>query len=80
MLVRWTDAAVQDFTQICDDIDIVAGRLRAGSHSLSTRESICSQNFQSTGERGLPYLAVYRIHEITIEIVRILHGAQKWPD
>jgi plasmid stabilization system protein ParE len=29
---------------------------------------------------GLPYLAVYRVHEDTVEIVRILHGAQAWPE
>jgi toxin ParE1/3/4 len=28
---------------------------------------------------GLPYLAVYRLRGDTIEILRILHGAQIWP-
>jgi toxin ParE1/3/4 len=37
---------------------------------VNTRELVFS---------GLPYLAVYRIREEIIEIVRILHGAQKWP-
>jgi len=29
---------------------------------------------------GLPYFAVYRIHEDVVEIVRILHGAQDWTE
>jgi toxin ParE1/3/4 len=28
---------------------------------------------------GLPYLAIYRVRGDTLEILRILHGAQKWP-
>lgn len=27
----------------------------------------------------LPYVAVYRVREDVIEVVRILHGAQDWP-
>jgi toxin ParE1/3/4 len=29
---------------------------------------------------SLPYLAVYRVHDDVIEIDRILHGAQRWPE
>lgn len=28
---------------------------------------------------GLPYLAVYRLHDSTGEVLRALHDAQKWP-
>jgi toxin ParE1/3/4 len=28
---------------------------------------------------GLPYLAIYRIRGNAVEILRILHGAQNWP-
>jgi plasmid stabilization system protein ParE len=28
---------------------------------------------------SLPYLAVYRVHENVVELLRILHGAQRWP-
>jgi plasmid stabilization system protein ParE len=28
---------------------------------------------------ALPYIVVYRIKADVIEILRILHGAQKWP-
>ncbi len=28
---------------------------------------------------GLPHLIVYRFRKNAIEIIRILHGAQRWP-
>lgn len=28
---------------------------------------------------GLPYLAIYRLRDEIVEILRILHGAQNWP-
>jgi len=27
----------------------------------------------------LPYVAVYRVKDEVVEIVRVLHGAQRWP-
>jgi addiction module RelE/StbE family toxin len=28
---------------------------------------------------GTPWIIVYRVRAVDIEIIRILHGAQKWP-
>jgi toxin ParE1/3/4 len=28
---------------------------------------------------GLPYIVIYRVRKDTIQIARILHGAQLWP-
>ena len=28
---------------------------------------------------GTPFIVVYRIHEISIQILRVLHHARKWP-
>ena len=28
---------------------------------------------------GLPYLVVFRIRQDVAEVLRVLHGAQKWP-
>jgi toxin ParE1/3/4 len=28
---------------------------------------------------GTPYVAVYRVRKSNVEILRLLHGAQKWP-
>jgi toxin ParE1/3/4 len=36
-----------------------------------TRELVISQT---------PFLVAYRVHNETIEILRVLHGAQRWPD
>jgi len=30
--------------------------------------------------RPLPYIVVYQVSEDVVYVVRILHGAQKWPD
>ena len=29
---------------------------------------------------GTPYIAAYRIADDTVRILRVLHGAQQWPD
>ena len=28
---------------------------------------------------GLPFIAIYRLKDDTIEIIRVIHGAQQWP-
>jgi toxin ParE1/3/4 len=39
--------------------------------ALGTRELVISQT---------PFLVAYRVHNETIEILRVLHGGQRWPD
>lgn len=29
---------------------------------------------------GTPFIVIYRLAEGLIEILRVIHGAQKWPD
>lgn len=92
MRIRWTEPAVRDFTNICDYIAEhgspaisrrVAGDIYSAIGTLGrfpelgrtgrkpeTRELIFT---------GLPYIAVYRVTQIGIEVLRILHGAQQWP-
>ena len=92
MQVRWTDSAVHDFTQICDYIEQHGGPATARKVALSIHRRLemlaelpeQGRTGRKPGTRelifsGLPYLAVYRIHGDTVEIVRILHGAQIWP-
>ena len=92
MNIRWTDAAVHDFTHICDYIEERRGRAASRGVALSLHSQIdLLAEFPEHGRTGrkpdtrelvfsgLPYLAVYRIHGGAVEIVRILHGAQKWP-
>jgi len=92
MPVRWTDPAVSDLTHICDYIEEHGGRATARRIAFSIYERVNTLvEFPSAGRRGrksdtrelvftgLPYLAVYRNRAGTVEILRILHGAQKWP-
>jgi len=93
MRIRWTNSAVQDFTNICDYIERHGSGAAARRVALSIYHGIDllakSPEYGRTGRKpdtrelvftGLPYLAVYRIHDKAMEVVRILHGAQKWPE
>jgi toxin ParE1/3/4 len=93
MRIRWTDTAVRDFTHICDYIEKHGSRTASRRVALSIHHRIDLlaefPEYGRTGRKpdtrelvfgGLPYLAVYRIHENAIEIVRILHGAQDWTE
>ena len=92
MHIRWTDPAVQDFTQICDYIEEHGGAAIARRVALSIYQSISLlAKFPESGRTGrqpetrelvftgLPYVAVYRLSGAAVEILRILHGAQQWP-
>ena len=92
MQIRWTDPAVHDFTHLCDYIEEHGGANRARRVALSIHSQLdLLTNFPESGRTGrkpdtrelvfsgLPYLAIYRIHKDSVEIVRILHGAQVWP-
>jgi len=92
MLVRWTDSAAGDLTQICDYIEQHNSATIARRVALSIHERIGTlATFPEAGRigrrhgtrelvlTGLPYLAVYRVRGSAVEILRILHGAQKSP-
>jgi addiction module RelE/StbE family toxin len=92
MRIRGTDPAVRDLTHICDyihDHDAPAAALRV---TLIIYQAVASlSEFPNRGRSGrrpntrelvfpdLPFLAIYRIRGDVVEVVRILHGAQKWP-
>ena len=91
MELRWTEEAAADLEHITDYLfqnaperaaELVRGiynapaallrfpyRGRAGKKE-GTRELVLS---------SLPYIVVYQVTGEVIHIVRILHGAQKWP-
>ncbi len=91
MRLRWTTPAAQDLYNIVRRIQQdnpeaaakVAKTLHEGCGSLG--------NFPRRGRKGriegtrelvfpdLPYIAVYRIQDQNLEILRIYHGAQDWP-
>ncbi len=92
MRIRWTDSALRDFTQICDYINQHSSGAIARRVALSIpAETDLLADFPEHGRTGrkpdtrelvfsnLPYIAIYRIREYAIEVLRILHGAQIWP-
>ena len=90
--IRWTEIAARELTSICDYIQEHDGTPAARRVALKIYERVESlTQFPYSGRRGrkprtrelvisgLPYVAIYRVREDTVEIIRILHGAQKWP-
>jgi toxin ParE1/3/4 len=91
MILRSTTPARRDLIAILDYIaednpsaafdvvdQIAAAALRLRDFPLSGREG----ELRETRELvipGLSYLLIYRVREATIEILRVLHGAQQWP-
>jgi toxin ParE1/3/4 len=92
MRIRWTGPVAQDLTHICDYIQEHDAPSTARRVALTIYESVGSlAQFPERSRPGrrlntrelvfphLPLLAVYRIREDVIEILRILHGTQNWP-
>jgi toxin ParE1/3/4 len=92
MRIRWTEPAARDLTQIADYLEKRGSSTIARRIAISISERIEAlvqfpeqgRTGRKSGTRelvlsGLPYLAVYRLEEDAIEILRILHGAQMWP-
>ena len=92
MRVRWLDQAVEDLKAVRGYITRhnpsaaadIAQRIREAVQILgdypaagragrvpNTRELVVS---------GTPYILPYRVRAETIEILRVLHGAQQWPE
>ena len=92
MRLRWTAGALRDLENIVDHLfdktpqhaprlvrsiyEAVAGlrtfpnRRRAGKKA-GTREFVMT---------SLPYVVVYQVSGDLVHVVRILHGAQQWPE
>jgi toxin ParE1/3/4 len=91
MRIRWTEPAVRDFTHIYY-IQEHGSTATARRIALAIYKSIGTltdypeigwagrkPNTRELVLSGLPYIAIYRLREQTVEVLRILHGAQKWP-
>lgn len=92
MHIRWTGPAVRDLTHIFEYIEKHGSRSAARRVAISIHQAVdMLARFPEHGRTGrnpdtrelvftgLPYLAVYRARENSVEILRILHGAQEWP-
>jgi addiction module RelE/StbE family toxin len=91
MRVRWTTDAADDLERICDYI-VQSRPDSARRVAQSVIERIGTlETFPHLGRPGrvqgtreiafppLPFVAVYEVHEEQIVVLRILHGAQRWP-
>lgn len=91
MRLRWSPAAADDLERIAAHIrqDSPEAARRV---ALTLFEGVGRlQRFPGSGRPGrvagtrelvfpsLPFLAVYRVTADAVEIVRILHGRQRWP-
>jgi toxin ParE1/3/4 len=92
MEVRWSLPAADDLERICDWIE--RDNPEAARRIARTIYDECARlkDFPNLGRASrrmpgrreltfapLPYIVVYQITPIAIEISRIFHGAQDWP-
>ena len=92
MRLTWSRAALNDLAElrayIAQDRPKAAFRigrriLQAASHLEQHPELGCRGRVEGTRElvvTGTPYLIPYRIRGESIELLRVLHGARKWPE
>jgi addiction module RelE/StbE family toxin len=67
------DAAVRVVTRIASSVD------RLATHPASGRPGRVP-GIRELIVPGTPYLVAYRVRGETVEILRLLHGARKWPE
>ena len=92
MRIRWSHFAINDREAIFDYIEADSPRAAA---TVDTRIEAQVEKLIRTPEMGrtgrvagtrelviagTPYIAAYRIEGDTVHILRVLHGAQLWPD
>jgi toxin ParE1/3/4 len=90
--LEWSVFALADRNAIFDYIEADSPRAAA---SVDDRIRACVDNLKRFPEMGrpgriegtrelvisrTPYIAAYRIAGDTVRILRLLHGAQQWPD
>ena len=91
MSLVWSEAAESDLDAITDYIarnDVAAAvRMR---DEIERRLQILA-DYPNIGRRGrvrgtremvlagTPYIGVYRVHGEDVVVIRVLHGAQRWP-
>jgi toxin ParE1/3/4 len=91
MTVRWSPEAADDFAAIVEFIwkqnptaaERVARTIYDGVASLESFPNLGrSGRIEGTRElvfAPLPFIAVYRVKGNVVEVVRVLHGSQRWP-
>ncbi len=94
MKIFWTELAVQDLDHIENYIkeDNPIAAIDVVLSIIDTAETLLSEysrigrpgRVHGTREMVVPdypsYIIVYRLLENRLEIIRVFHGARKWPD
>jgi toxin ParE1/3/4 len=90
--VRWLDTAVADVGELHAYIasDNPQAAARIVQRIVAAVETLSAAPKKGRGGRvrgtrelviaGTPFLAAYRETADTVEVLRILHGARRWPD
>ncbi len=93
MQIRWSPDAAADLESIVNYIGLEnPAAAREVGQSIYQRLTVIG-TFPNSGRRGrvegtrelalppLPFIVVYRVleHKNAVEIVNIIHGAQRWP-
>ena len=92
MLVRWTQPAADDLLHICDYTAERFGAAQARRVADAIYETAASlQDMPNRGRKGrkpdtremlisgFPFIIIYRVGQDAVEIARILHTSQQWP-
>ncbi len=92
MRIEWTAAALRDLAAIrvfiaADDpraAERQLGRVLAAVTALARFPELGRSGRRPTTRElvvtGTPYIVPYRLRGEAIEILRVLHGRQRWPD
>jgi len=92
MLLEWSVLAITDREEIFDYIEADSPRAAIAVDERILRCVEGLARFPEMGRTGriegtrelvisrTPYIAAYRIAGGAVRILRVLHGAQKWPD
>jgi toxin ParE1/3/4 len=93
MIVRWSPQAIDDLASLRDYIseDNPAAAQRIALHIVRNVEQLLSDHPEIgragrvPGTRELvipdtPYIVPYRVRDNHIQVLRIYHGARRWPE
>lgn len=90
--ILWTDNAAQDFEDIGTYIGYDSPKSREKiirrigeamsflAHHPNVRRSGRVEGTRELVVSGTPYIVIYRVANSRVEIITILHAAQRWPN
>jgi toxin ParE1/3/4 len=92
MIIEWSEFAISDRNAIFDYIEADSLRTAVAVDSRIEKATDRLARFPESGRPGrvdgtrelvivaTPYVVAYRVRRSTVRILRILHGAQLWPE